>query len=220
MDYSGISRWTLGGSLVVIVFCEMCIRMAWQHGFPIINTIPASIDTSFYLQILISLRSPILSIPKVQNCTNNQPPNQIAESSWMRSNTVSFRASSIVMPKWRCWTKLRAAKPNTFSYCSAMLAANFARCTAIGQRTNPFISYMAPDRIRSMNLCSISFSSEYRVITVQAITCIPIISLIIHRSFLPDTIRAVNAFRRYTQNTWRSPLMRLPYIIHCGRAKK
>lgn len=79
----------------------------------------------------------------------------------MPSNFAFFRVSSIVKPSKKYWKKLKKAKRNIFWFCSEMLAANSAHCTAIGLKMNPLLNYMEPVLPKWTSICLISFLSEW-----------------------------------------------------------
>lgn len=165
---------------------------------------------------------------QVRNCTNNRRPNQIAASYWMRSSTVYFQAWSIAMPSKKYSIKLIAAMQNISLYYFVMLDANFGRCTAIGRKMSRCWSCTERDPVKSMNLCSISFSSElspnhfraFFIFEKEKEWKFQTNKFFCFFLTISDTTPVANAFRKSIQNIWPLQLMPSPFIIRCGKGKR
>ncbi len=121
----------------------------------------------------------------------------------MLSNSVFSLASSTVKRNRKCWKKLRKARQNISSYCSAMLAASSVHCTVIGQKMSPLLNYMEPVPPKWTNTCSINSLSEYKIsFRLQKIKGIRRSEIAIFELFLSisDTIPVVNASHKSTRN--------------------
>lgn len=136
---------------------------------------------------------------QVQNSINNQRPNPIEVLYWMPSSTAFFRELSTERPSKKCSKRSHGRRPNTSLFSSGMRAANSAPSTVTCPRPTKWWSSMARDLVKSTKSCSISSSSEFRLL------CISIqFKLILICTFPTGITQVANAFPRCTLSTWPS----------------